>query len=109
MHRRKKKREKIFFVKQKICGLFWIVLAIISYFTDRDATLVLIAIPFGLYLIFTKNIVMDFSTVNCTKKIHKISSSKILVPLKIVHITPICIDSKMENYLKKIDRILENS
>ena len=106
MHKRKKKQQKIFLLKQKICGLFWIVIAIVSYFIDKDATLALIAIPFGLYLIFTKRVVMDFGTTYYTKKIHK---SKVLFPLKIVSMNPVVIDAKMEEYLKRVNRILENS
>ncbi len=109
MYRGKKKKQKIFLVKQKICGLFWIVIAIISYFTDKDATLALIAIPFGLYLIFTKRIVMDYTIIHCTKKVRKEKSSTVLVPLRIVNIDSTLIDSKMERYLERIDRILRNS
>ncbi len=109
MHKRKKKQQKIFLLKQKICGLFWIVIAIVSYFIDKDATLALIAIPFGLYLIFTKRVVMDFGTTYYTRKIHKFKSSKVLVPLKIVSMNPVFIDAKMEEYLKRVNRILENS
>ena len=53
--------------------------------------------------------VMDFITVYCTKKVHKKKSSTVLVPLKIVQVQPTFIDSRMKEYLKRIDRILENS
>jgi len=105
----KRKKQKIFFIKQKACGLFWIIASVVSYLIDKDATLALIAIPFGVYLVFTRKMVMDFSTVYCTKKVHKKKSSTVLVPLKIVQVQPTFIDSRMKEYLKRIDRILENS
>lgn len=65
---KKSEKTKIFFIKQKACGLFWIIASVVSYLIDKDATLALIAIPFGIYLVFTRKMVMDFSTVYCTKK-----------------------------------------
>ena len=109
MCKEKRKKQKIFFIKQKACGLFWIIASVVSYLIDKDATLALIAIPFGLYLIFTKRIVMDYSIRHCTKKIRKEKSSTVLVPLRIVNINSMLIDSKMERYLERIDRILRNS
>ena len=53
MCKEKRKKQKIFFIKQKACGLFWIIASVVSYLIDKDATLALIAIPFGIYLVLT--------------------------------------------------------
>ena len=55
------KRKIIYFLKQKLCGL---VIAgfgvLIPFLLDGDATASVILIPFGLFLIFTKERVMEF-------------------------------------------------
>ena len=57
----RRKAERIYYVKQKLSGL---TLAAIGIFTpfllDGDATISLIALPLGLFLMFTKEKVMMF-------------------------------------------------
>ena len=61
---RQKRRE--YFRKQKLFGLLVMTVAILSLCTltalgERDCGMLLLGIPAGLYLIFTKEMVMDFS------------------------------------------------
>lgn len=60
--KRKAKKEKtIYFAKQKIAGIIMMLIGIIMPFVlDGDATFSLIAIPMGLWLLFTKQKVMMF-------------------------------------------------
>ena len=103
-----KRKRKIFFIKQKICGFIWLVIAATSYYMEGDATLSLIAVPFGFYLIFTKRMVMEFSEKCYNKKIYKVRSSTTLIPLKIVYVNSISMNPRIEEYLRKIDRIVKN-
>ena len=55
----RRKKERGYFIKQKLCGLAMIVIGIaIPILLDGDATVSLFAVPLGLYLIFTRNKVM---------------------------------------------------
>lgn len=57
----KKKREAIYFLKQKLCGFVMLLLGVLCpVFMDGDATFSLLAIPLGLWLLVTKKQVMDF-------------------------------------------------
>ena len=60
--KRKAKKEKaIYFAKQKIAGIIMTLIGIIMPFVlDGDATFSLIAIPMGLWLLYTKQKVMMF-------------------------------------------------
>lgn len=54
-------RDKIYYLKQKLCGLALVFIGvIIPFLLDGDATVSLLLIPLGLYLIFTKNKIMYF-------------------------------------------------
>lgn len=53
--RRKKKRILAYYLKQKSIGLAVIILSILTAAIIKDATLSVLAIPFGLYLVCTKN------------------------------------------------------
>lgn len=53
--RRKKKRILKYYLKQKAIGLAVIILSILTATIIKDATLSVLAVPLGLYLIFTKN------------------------------------------------------
>ena len=54
-------RDKIYYLKQKLCGLIFVIIGVITpIILDGDATVSLLLIPLGLYLIFTKNKIMYF-------------------------------------------------
>ena len=53
--------EKSYYIKQKLSGLTMAAIGIfIPFLLDGDATFSLIALPLGLYLLFTKEKVMMF-------------------------------------------------
>ena len=55
----RRKKERLYFIKQKLCGLSMLIIGIaIPILLDGDATVSLFAVPLGLYLIFTRNKVM---------------------------------------------------
>ena len=57
----KEKAEKIYYIKQKLSGLTMAAIGIFTPFLlDGDATFSLIALPLGLFLVFTKEKVMMF-------------------------------------------------
>ena len=57
----RKKVETIYYIKQKLSGLTMAAIGIITpILLDGDATFSLIALPLGIYLIFTKEKVMKF-------------------------------------------------
>ena len=50
-----KNHKRLYFRKQKICGVALIILSVISaLLLDGDITVALILVPLGLYAIFTK-------------------------------------------------------
>lgn len=58
---RRQKAKRIYYIKQKLAGLVMASIGIIAPFIcDGDATLSLIALPLGIYLLFTKEKVMMF-------------------------------------------------
>lgn len=62
-NRRKASRrtEATYYIKQKLSGLTMAVIGIITpMLLDGDATFSLIALPLGLFLLFTREKVMDF-------------------------------------------------
>ena len=48
-------KEKIM---QKFAGIFFIVMSILAIWLEKDATIAVIFVPLGLYLIFTKKQIM---------------------------------------------------
>ena len=57
----RRKAEKIYYIKQKLSGLTMAAIGILTPFLcDGDATFSLIALPLGLFLMFTKEKVMMF-------------------------------------------------
>ena len=51
----------MYFLKQKLCGLVIVGIGIlIPFVLDGDATVSVIIIPLGLFLIFTRQRVMEF-------------------------------------------------
>lgn len=58
---RRQKAERIYYIKQKLSGLTMATIGIlIPFLCDGDATFSLIALPLGLFLMFTKEKVMMF-------------------------------------------------
>lgn len=58
---RKRKAERTYYIKQKLSGLIMSAVGIITpILLDGDATFSLIALPVGIYLLFTKEKVMKF-------------------------------------------------
>lgn len=58
---RKRKAERTYYIKQKLSGLVMAAVGIITPFIlDGDATFSLIALPLGIWLIFTKEKIMMF-------------------------------------------------
>ena len=57
----RRKAERIYYIKQKLSGLTMAAIGIFTPFLlDGDATISLIALPLGLFLMFTKEKVMMF-------------------------------------------------
>ena len=57
----RKKAETIYYIKQKLSGLTMATVGIITpILLDGDATFSLIALPLGIYLLFTKKKAMMF-------------------------------------------------
>ena len=58
---RKRKTERLYYIKQKISGLILVVIGMtIPFLMDGDATISLFALPLGIVLMFTKERVMMF-------------------------------------------------
>lgn len=58
---RKRKAERIYYIKQKLSGLTMAAIGIITpILLDGDGTFSIIALPLGIYLIFTKQKIMMF-------------------------------------------------
>lgn len=47
-------------LKQKLSGIVLVLLGIISVIPEHDATAAVLIVPLGLYLVFTREQVMDF-------------------------------------------------
>lgn len=57
----KLREEKIYYLKQKFWGTAMFIVGILTPFVcDGDATFSLVALPLGLYLMFTKEKAMTF-------------------------------------------------
>ncbi len=55
------KEKMLYFVKQKLMGLLFVLIGvIIPFFTDGEATASILILPLGVYLLFTKEKIMDF-------------------------------------------------
>jgi len=59
-YKEKQKQRKAFFRKQKACGILFVAIAAATPFLIGDGTASLIFLPLGLYLIFTKQKIMQF-------------------------------------------------
>lgn len=58
---RKRKAERIYYIKQKLSGLVMAAVGIvIPILLDGDGTFSIIALPLGIWLLFTKEKVMMF-------------------------------------------------
>ena len=59
-HRRQQRRQ--YFLKQRLTGIFLLLFTILAVMlTGGDATIAIITVPLGLYLVFTKEMVIDSS------------------------------------------------
>lgn len=59
--RRKAEKANLrYFLAQKMCGLILIALTIVSAICLGDATIGIILVPLGIYLLFTREKVMQF-------------------------------------------------
>lgn len=57
----KKRESALYYLKQKMCGLIFIIISImIPVIMGGDATSSVVLLPLGLFLLFTKEKVMDF-------------------------------------------------
>lgn len=57
----RRKAERIYYVKQKLSGLTLAAIGIlIPFICDGDATASVLLVPLGLYILFTREKVMDF-------------------------------------------------
>lgn len=55
------KHKLLYFLKQKLCGLVLVGFGIlIPFVLDGDATVSVIIVPMGLFLVFTRQRVMEF-------------------------------------------------
>lgn len=60
-HKYEKEKFSYYYLKQKLCGLALIILGVLYPFVvDGDATVSLLIVPLGLYLLFTKTKAMLF-------------------------------------------------
>lgn len=59
-YKEKQKQRKAFFIKQKACGILLVAIAAAAPFLIGDGTAILIFLPLGLYLTFTKQKIMQF-------------------------------------------------
>lgn len=51
-------RRKKYFIKQKLIGLAVAIAGLVSVFIDGDATFALFVIPFGLYMVFSRKMLV---------------------------------------------------
>lgn len=57
----RQRQEHLYYMKQRLCGLAMAVIGIIiPFILDGDATVSLFALPFGIFLLLTKERVMAF-------------------------------------------------
>lgn len=59
-YRRRKRARKLYFFKQKCCGVLLITIAALLPALIGDGTVSVILFPLGLYLAFTKEKIMQF-------------------------------------------------
>ena len=66
-HRRQQRRQ--YFLKQRLTGVFLLVFTALAVMvTGGDATIAVITVPLGLYLVFTKEMVIESSFYRETKE-----------------------------------------
>lgn len=59
--RAKRRAEATYYIKQKLSGFVMVAIGVlIPFVCDGDTTASLLVLPMGLYLLFTKEKVMDF-------------------------------------------------
>lgn len=66
---RSKQQRRWYFLKQRLTGIFLLVFTILAVMlTGGDATIAIITVPLGLYLVFTKEMVIESSFYRETKE-----------------------------------------
>ena len=59
---RRRRQRRQYFLKQRLTGVFLLVFTALAVMaTGGDATIAIITVPLGLYLVFTKEMVIDSS------------------------------------------------
>lgn len=59
---RRRRQRRQYFIKQRLTGVFLLVFTVLAVMvTGGDATIAIITVPLGLYLVFTKEMVIDSS------------------------------------------------
>ena len=59
---RRRRQRRQYFLKQRLTGIFLLLFTILAVMlTGGDATIAIITVPLGLYLVFTKEMVIDSS------------------------------------------------
>lgn len=57
---RRRQQRRQYFLKQRLTGIFLLVFTILAVMvTGGDATIAIITVPLGLYLVFTKKMVIE--------------------------------------------------
>ena len=54
------RKRALYFLAQKTCGLILVGITVLSAFCLGDATISIITMPLGIYLLFTRQKVMNF-------------------------------------------------
>ena len=56
--RARKNEVILYYLKQKLCGFLFVVISILLPLMDGDATVSVLILPLGVYLLFTKEKIM---------------------------------------------------
>lgn len=55
------KRKFMYFLKQILCGLIFVVSGVaLPFFLDGDVTVSVLLVPLGLFILFTRELLMEF-------------------------------------------------
>ena len=56
---RRRRQRRQYFLKQRLTGVFLLAFTVLAVMvTDGDATIAIITVPLGLYLVFTKEMIL---------------------------------------------------
>lgn len=60
-HMNKKRTERLYYIKQRISGFVLLAIGVAAPFVlDGDGTASILLVPLGIYLLFTKEKIMEF-------------------------------------------------